>query len=221
MTTKCGDDDADETTVLLQLAYENALIYLYEVILHIPAPSTSTGTSSNNLGLLLTKHNILLARCLEVTKAFMDFYVQIPLQKAEQQTTIEKGYLAHAAIVLVKLAFNTVGATHEIPFPLRKACNVSQYLEKLADPQRHPNTPSGCQDKGEDDDSMAHIRDQILRMKAWYDRMEYMNEDGNVEDLKGMSPLQLQEIAKRELPPLEIDWAAMDFMSFDVTNLWD
>ncbi|KAL9131706.1 MAG: hypothetical protein Q9217_000447 [Psora testacea] len=153
--------------------------------------------------------------------AFLDLYLQIPLHDVDNHTLVEKASLAHAGVVLIKLAFSTIGATPETPFPLRKACKVSHYMEVLVDPQRNGNNSSACNDDCIGHDPMWQYRDKVLRTKAWYDRMEYLNEGGNVEGLKGMSPLQLEEIAKGELPPLDIDWGLMDFMSSDVAHIWD
>ena len=213
--------DTNDPSAVSQFAYKNAYIYLYEVVLHLPAPSSASNGSREGGNELITAYTTLMFRLLEVTKAFMDDYVQIPFSKIEQGNTIHCLYLSHTAIVLLKLAFSTVGASPEDPFPFRKACNVSRYLEAMAGPEPTCDTSSHSLDDGVARDSMWQFRDKVLRMKSWYDRMEFFNDGGNVEDLKGMSPLQLENISRHEVLPPDVDWSTFDFTNLDVVNIWD
>ena len=192
-----------------KLAILHIRVYLYEIALHVPPPSVPTSGSLSSLedGLLATKYTNLLMQCLEKTKALMDFYIRMPIECFEKHTLLEKGYLGQAIIVLLKLAFITTGGVPENPFPLRNDCNISHYLDCLADPSRNPHA------------STWQFRDKMLRLKSWYDRVEYFNHDDGIQDMKNLSPSRLEEIAKGELPLFDMDWSTMDLMNFDIANL--
>lgn len=211
------------TSVHFKLAWLHAWVYLYEVALHIPPPVLQSGSScdlsqdSGTRGHLVSKHSLLLTRCLEHTKNLMDHYVNLSLEQVLKNTLVEKGYLAHATMLLIKLAFSTANGIPQNPFPLRKACDVSNYLYLLAN---RGGRLEAALDSGDNiwvRDHLVQFRDKILRLKSWYDRMEFYGTEGaDAAPPSGMLQLQyFDEIMDRELPPLDFEMAMVDFMNFD------
>ena len=148
--------------------------------------------------------------CLDAVKRFFNTYIQLPGKSLRGHSIVEKGQLAHAMVVLVKLPFCTdIGLEANV---WQQACDVESYLEALSD-RLDPvlNRP-------EVHEPALQLKESLARIKAWYQRMRYLGTPGAPTDLKTMSPLELMEITRKE-PVLDMDLRDFDFSSMDM--LWE
>ncbi|MCJ1458354.1 hypothetical protein MMC28_008726 [Mycoblastus sanguinarius] len=201
------------------LAYDSVCIYLYEVSLHVTSPPRQVPENGGfNQPQSSTALTNLLVGCLEATKTFLDNYLELPAHVVERHSMLEKGYLSHAIVVLIKIAFSTTPGIESLQ--MRKACNVTYYLDALARLARTIGGISSETAEADHRDSFWQFYEISMRIKAWYERMNILGQDGTTSDLKGMSLLQLAEITKDELP---IDWdlGDIDFTFLEGTNLWE
>ncbi len=193
------------------LAYENTYIHLYEVCVML---RERTKAAPENVGQGLqpisTTRTNLFIHCLDAVKNFFNTYLQLPAKEARNHCILEKGQLAHAMVVLIKLPFCTDTGLEVSVW--QQACDVEFYLGALSDrvDRIHPKT--------EMHESHCQFRDTISHIKAWYQRMLYSGTSGTPADLQTMSPLELAEIASKE-PVLDIDLSGFDFSGMDM--LWD
>ncbi len=111
------------------LAYDSTCIHLHQVSLQVSPDKSLSTTSGPELPTHSGTRMNLLFDCLEATKSFLDRYLQLSPDIMEHYSIIEKSGLAHACLVLIKLAFCTIQGPE--PFPLRQACNVPYYLDAL------------------------------------------------------------------------------------------
>lgn len=197
----------------LNLAYHNISIYLHEVSLHmehsvanhsVPLCHEAEKSSRRRINLLLS--------CLEATKLFLDYFLQIPQILCARHTTQEKGSLAHAVTVLIKLAFCSNSSPDS--FSLREACNVSYYVDAVA---AHMSSTSANDSEDEDPDSCSAIKTMAERIKNWYERTEFFEQAGTLSDLNDMSPVQFVKIAKEE-HLMNFDFGNLDFSFLEGPN---
>ena len=157
-----------------------------------------------------TTRTDLFVHCLDAVKNFFNTYLQLPAKELRSHSILEKGQLAHAMVVLLKLPFCTdIGVEVSV---WQQACDVESYLGALSDrvDRIHPKT--------EMEESLCNFRDTLSRIKAWYQRMLYFGTSGTPTGLQIMSPLELAEIAGKE-PVLDIDLSGFDFSGMDM--LWE
>ncbi|KAL9066243.1 MAG: hypothetical protein Q9161_007700 [Pseudevernia consocians] len=198
------------------LTYENTNVYLHEVSLQmeqslamssVPQGREAEYSPQRRIGLLLS--------CLEATKSFLDCFLRTSPELIARHSTTERGQLAHAMGVLIKISFCTnLGLDN---FPLREACNVSHYLDALAEHlgSSTANLPDdGCPE------SFSAFKAMSERIKSWYERTEFLEQVGSPSDLTDMSPLQFVEIAKEE-QWMNFDINNMDFSFLEASNFWD
>ncbi|KAF6227633.1 hypothetical protein HO173_012073 [Letharia columbiana] len=194
----------------IMLAYESTCVYLHEVSLHMEHSfATSPVPLGREAGDSSQRRISLLLSCLEATKSFLDYFLQIPPRLILRHCTFERGRLAHAVTVLIKIAFCASPGLEN--FPLREACNVSYYLDALTEHlgSMSANLPDdGCPD------SFSAFKAMGERIKSWYERMEFFEQVGSPSDLKDMSPLQFVEIAKEE-QSTNFDLSNLDFSFFE------
>lgn len=146
-----------------------------------------------------------LLSCLEATKSYLDCFLQIPPALCARLSTPEKGSLAHAIMVLIKLAFcSNLGSDN---FSLREACNVSYYVDALAE---HMGRARVNEFDDGTPDSFSALKKMAERVKDWYERTEFFEQAGTPSDLKDFSPIQFVRIAKEE-QLLNLDFSNMDF----------
>ena len=109
----------------MMLAYEDTNVYLHEVSLHMEHSLATSSVSPGRETQYSSQRRIsLLLSCLEATKSFLDCFLRTPPELIVRHSTMEKGQLAHAMTVLIKIAFcKNLGLDN---FPLREACNVSR-----------------------------------------------------------------------------------------------
>lgn len=151
----------------------------------------------------------LLLSCLEATKSFLDYFLQLPADMVTKHSTQERGYLAHATMVLMKLAFcSNLGIEN---FSLREACNVLYYVDSL--PLQLGDLDDEYLDDGQPD-SFVSCKIMAERVKSWYERTEFYEQTGTPSDLKDMSPLQFVTIAKEE-QLMNFDFTTMDFSFYE------
>lgn len=206
---------ANTVKASIKLTYENTNIYLHEVALHMEhSVATSSVLRGREAADLSQRRIRLLLSCLEATKSFLDCFLQTPAELIGRHSTMERGQLAHAATILIKLAFSTnLGLDN---FPLREACNVSYYLDALAEhlgsiSARLPD--DGCPD------SFSVLKTMTERIKSWYESTEFFEQAGSPSDLKDMTPLQFVEIAKEE-QSMSFDLGNLDISFLDAGNLF-
>ena len=200
------------------LAYDRICIHLHQVSLHV-FPDKGPSTISNHE---LHKHSSirinLLIDCLEVTRSFLDRYLQLSPHTVEHHSMPEKSSVALAILILIKLAFCT--DTGPEPFPLRQACNVPYYLDALG---AQVGSISVTSAHAEHHDSFHKSKVVGERIKAWYERAESLEptifSEMKPSDLK--VPLQLAEIAKDEEPLMSFDIGSMDFLFVEGNNFWE
>ena len=202
----------------LLLAYDNTCIHLHRFTLHLsPDKSPSTSQDSELYIHSGARMNILIG-CLEATKSLLDRYLQLSQHIIEHHSMLEKGPVAHALLVLIKLAFCT-NPGHE-PFPLRQACNVRYYLDTLGS---HIGGISTIPANAEHRDQFQMFRMIAERVKAWYERAESLEptifSEMRQSDLK--ETFQLAKIAKDEEPLMNFDPESLDFLFVDGTNIWE
>lgn len=122
---------------------------------------------------------------------------------------LEKGLVAHAIIVLIKLAFCT--NTGPEAFSLRRACNVAYYLDALG---AQVGSISITPVHAEHHDSFYKFRVLAERIKAWYERAESLEpidfSEMKPSDLK--DPLQLAQIGKYGEPLTNFDVGNLDLL---------
>ena len=193
------------------LAYDNTYIYLYEVCIILGERTQATPEIiCQGLQPTSTTRTNLFINCLDAVKNFFNRYIQLPAKDMRGHSILEKGQLAHAMVVLVKLPFCTDTGLEASVW--QQACDVESYLEALSDrvPRAHTQT--------ETHDSHWQFRDSVSRIKAWYQRMLYFGSPGTPTDLKTMSPLELREITRNE-PILDMNLTGSDFSGMDI--LWE
>lgn len=132
---------------------------------------------------------------------------------------LEKGSVAHASLVLIKLAFCTNPGPE--PFPLRQACKVPYYLDALG---AHIGSISVTSAHGEYHDSVHKFKVTAERVKAWYERAELL-ESTTFSEMKPSEfkePLQLAEIAKDEEERLmNFDIGSVNFLFVEGNEFWE
>lgn len=208
----------------LRLAEHHAIVYLHEVVFHIPPPVAQMPAGSRaepSDQVLVARYTNLLQRCLQEAKGYLDLYLSLSTRQIELHTQTEKCYMAYMIIILLKLSFNSFNGTPDDPFPLRKYCNVSQYFQNFADMYKGRALGSHGYEKTNLADTMMGFHDKMLRIKSWYDRIECFNQTEDMKALKDMSPLNFEDILKNELWSDDFDWSGMDFGSFDMTTKWE
>ncbi len=160
----------------------------------------------------------LLFDCLEATKSFLDRYLQLSPDIMEHHSILEKSGLAHACLVLIKLAFCTIQGPE--PFPLRQACNVPYYLDALG---AQVGSISVTSAQAEYHDFFHKFKEITERIKAWYERAELFEplifSEMKPSDLK--EPLQLAEIARDEEPLVNFDIGSVDFLFVEGNIFWE
>ena len=208
----------------MRLAEYHAIVYLHEVVFHIPPPTTQMSAGSKaepSDQALVAKYASLLQRCLQEAKSYLDLYLSMSTRQVELHTQIEKCYMSYMIIILLKLAFNSFNGTLEDPFPLRKYCNVSQYFQSFADMFKGRALGSQGYEKTNLPDTMMGFHDKLVKLKNWYDRIECFNQTEDMKVLKDMSPLNFEDILTNELMSDDFDWSSMDFGSFDMATSWE
>ena len=195
---------ANTVEASIKLTCENTNIYLHEVALYMEHSVTISSVPGGHEAADLSQRRIrLLLSCLEATKSFLDYLLQIPVAIILRQSTMDRGQLAHAATVLMKIAFSkNLGLDN---FPLREACNVSYYLDAVVG---HLGSTSASLPDDGSPDSFSALKIMAERIKSWYESTEFFEQVGSPSDLKDMSPMQFVEIAKEE-----------QSMNFDLDNL--
>lgn len=193
------------------LAYDNIYIYLYEVCIILSERTQATqevvGQGLQPTSALRTN---MFVNCLDAVKRFFNTYIQLPGKDLRGHSIVEKGQLAHAMVVLVKLPFCTdTGLEANV---WQQACDVESYLEALGD-RLDP-----VLNRAEVHESALQFKESLGRIKAWYQRMRYLGTPGAPTDLKTMSPLELMEITRKE-PVLDMDLRDFDFSGMDM--LWE
>ena len=187
------------------LAYDNTYIHLYEVCIVLDEGTQATPeTASQGLQPTSTTQTNLFIKCLDSMKNFFNRYLQIPAENLWSHSILEKGYLAHAMVILVKLPFCTDTGLEASVW--QQACDVEFYLEALSDriDRIHAKTQMHWQ-----------FKDSISRVKAWYQRMLYFSTPATPIVLKTMSPLELVEVARKE-PVLDMNLGDFDFSGMDM-----
>ena len=201
------------------LAYENTNIYIHEVSLHV---EQSIGTSSMSLRRELEDSSqrriSLLLECLEATKTFLDFFLRIPPEDVIRHSTIERGQLAYAVTMLMKMAFHTSSGLDLLS--LREACNVSYYLDAMAEHLSSASASANVPDEGWPD-SFSAIKTMAGRIKSWYESTAFFEQTGTASAVKGMSAMQVVEIAKEEQQLTNFDLGNMDFAFLEAGNFFD
>ena len=193
------------------LAYDNTYIHLYEVCIVLGEGTQATPeTVSQGLQPTSTSRTNLFINCLDAVKSFFNRYLQLPATELRSHSVLEKGQLAHAMVVLVKLPFCTNTGLETSVW--QQACDVESYLEALSDRVDRIHT------KTETHESLLQFRDSISRIKAWYQRMLFFGTPGTPTGLKTMSPLELVEITRKE-PILDMNLSDFDFGGMDM--LWE
>ena len=151
----------------------------------------------------------MFINCLDAVKRFFNTYIQLTGKDLRGHSIVEKGQLAHAMVVLVKLPFCTDTGLEANMW--QQACDVESYLEALGDRLDVLNTI-------EAHESALQFKESLARIKAWYQRMRYLGTPGAPTDLKTMSPLELMEITRKE-PILDMDLRDFDFSGMEM--LWE
>ncbi len=190
------------------LAYDNTYIHLYEVCIILGEQAQATPeTVSQGLQPTSTTPTNLFINCLDAVKNFFNRYLQLPAKELRSHSILEKGQLAHAMVVLVRLPFCTDTGLEASVW--QQACDVESYLEALCYRVDHSHTKT---------ESLWQFRDSVSRIKAWYQQMLYFGTPGTAPDLKTMSPWELVEITRKE-PVLDMDLSGFDFSGMDM--LWE
>ena len=193
------------------LAYDNIYIHLYEVCIILGERTQATpeivsqGLQPNPA----TRTNLLI-NCLDAVKKFFNRYLELPAKDLISHSILEKGQLAHAMVILVKLPFCTDTGLEASVW--QQACGVESYLEALSERVDRVLTKTDMRE--------AHwqFRDSVSRIRAWYQRMLYFGTPGAPTDLKTMSPLELVEITRKE-PVLDMNLSDFGFSGMDM--LWE
>ena len=193
------------------LAYDNTYIYLYEVCILLGERTQATPEIvGQGLQPTSTTRTNMFINCLDAVKRFFNTYIQLAGKDLRGHSIVEKGQLAHAMVVLVKLPFCTdTGLEANV---WQQACDVESYLEALGE------RPDPVLNTIEAHESALQFKESLARIKAWYQRMRYLGTPGAPTDLKTMSPLELMEITRKE-PVLDMDLRDFDFSGMDM--LWD
>ena len=149
----------------------------------------------------------LFINCLDAVKNFFNRYLQLPATELRSRSVLEKGQLAHAMVVLVRLPFCTNTGLETSVW--QRACDVESYLEALSDRvgRSHAET--------ETHESLSQFRDSVPRIRAWYQRMLYFGTPGTPTGLKTTSHLELVEITG-EKPILDMNLSGFDFSGMDM-----
>ena len=200
------------------LAYDSTCIHLYQVSLHVSPEKMPSISSDPEVPKHFGARMNLLIGCLEATKSFLDRYLRLSPTIIEHHSMLEKSQVAHAGLVLIKLAFCTTPGPET--FPLRQACNVPYYLDALG---AHVGSISVTSAQADYHDSFHKFKVVTQRVKAWYERAESFGSTVFSEmkpfDIK--EPLQLAEIAKDEEPLMNFDIESMDFLFVEGSNFWE
>lgn len=190
---RCALPTDQSATASLLLACDSVAIYLYEVCFHLADSGAFSGKDIASMPQATSILVKLLWACLMAVNKFFDRWIRLSSVDIVAGTSIEKGRLAHALLVLIKLAFVRI-PDHE-GFPLRDACNISCYLDLIgAKVAEQSVTPPGI----EPQDCFSQFQSMIGFIKMWYERIAAMGTSGSSDELKGTNPLQLPEIAKAE-----------------------
>lgn len=199
------------------LAYDSICIYLHQVSLHLlPDKSSSTSSDAEGYKTSGTRMN-LLVDCLEVTKSFLDRYLQLSPYTIEYHSMLEKGPVAQASLTLIKLALCPSPGPER--FPLRQACKVTYYLDAMA---ALGDSISATSTYADHHGWFQRVKEIGARLRAWYEREESLESIScgtKPSDLKGR--LQLAEIAKDEEQLMNFDIGSMDFLFADGNNFWE
>lgn len=199
------------------LAYDSTCIYLHQVSLHLVSDKSSPTSSDPELYKTSGTRMNLLVGCLDVTKSFLDRYLQLSRYTIEHYSMLEKGPVAQATLILMRLAFYPSSGPER--FPLRQACNVPYYLDALAALIESISvTPAHADHQ----DWFQRLKVMGPRIKAWYEREESLEPifcGTKPSDLKGR--LQLAEIAKNEEQLMDFDIGNMDFLFAEGNNFWE
>ena len=200
----------------MSLAYERLNIYIYEVSLHMDHSfTTSPGPTGCEAEVSYQRRTSLLLSCLDATKSYLNCFLRVPPEEIARQATSEKGELAYAVGVLMKIAlcanseFDTVS--------LREACNVSYYFDALAEHLGKSSASANIPDDAECPDSSSAFKTKTERLKGWYESTEFFEPTGTTSSIKGMSALQFVEIAKQE-PLINFELGSMDFSFLEMGN---
>ena len=221
-TSKTAGTEANLAAALVELSTRHTWICLYEVALQMRPTSRDTPSAKSDEETIehATRRTNLLIRCLEKAKAYSDYTARQPNAYLELHTSIHRCQLAHVAIVMFKLCFNTTNGTPQNPTPLRKACNMMYYFNNLTDACKDHDRAK-CDGQCASRDRISHFRDKVGRLKAWYERLEAFDGLGGDDSLENMSTLNLENIEKQEQQMFELDWSMMDFTNMDMTSLWN
>lgn len=193
------------------LAYDNIYIYLYEVCIVLSERTQATPEIvCQGLQPTSPMRTNLFINCLDAVKKFFNTYLQISAIDSRGHSIVEKGQLAHAIVILIKLPFCTDTGLEASVW--QQACDVESYLDALID--RLDLVPN----KSEVPESISQFKDALARIKAWYQRMRYLGTPGAPTGLKSMSPWELIELTRKE-PVLNMDLRDLDFGGMDM--LWD
>ena len=199
----------------MTLAYEKVNIYLYEVSLHM---DHSFATSSGPPGREPShqRRTSLMLSCLDASKSYLNCFLRVPPEEIVKQSTFEKGELAYATGVLMKIALCANSGFDAVS--LRQACNVSHYLDALAEHLGKSATSANIPDDAGCPDSFSGFKTMAERLKSWYESTEFFEPTGTTSSINSMSALQVVEIAKQE-PLINFDLGNMDFSFLETGNL--
>lgn len=208
--------EANPAKASMTLAYEKVNIYLYEVSLHMNHSfATSPGPPGREAEASSQRRTSLLLSCLDATKSYLNCYLRVPPEEIARQSTFEKGELAYAITVLMKIAFCANSGFDTVS--LREACNVSHYLDALGGHLGKSSASSNTPDDAGCPDSFSAFKTMAERLKNWYESTELFEPTGTTCTVKGMSPIQIVEIAKQE-PLINFELGNMDFSFLETGN---
>ena len=199
----------------MRLAYEKVNIYLYEVSLHMdhffttsPGPLSREASHQWRTSLLLS--------CLDATKSYLNCFLRVPPEEIVKQSTFEKGELAYATGVLMKIALCSNSGFDAVS--LRQACNVSHYLDAVGEHLGKSAASANIPDDAGCPDSFSGFKIMAGRLKSWYESTEFFEPTGTTSSINSMSALQFVEIAKQETL-INFDLGNMDFSFLETANL--
>ena len=198
------------------LAYQNLYIHLYEVCLMTKEP-IGDDLKAQELQRGPNMRTTLLLDCLEATKTFLDQYLQLPRQEIMGHSILQTGQIAHALVVLMKLAFSPNPDLEVSSW--RQACRVEHYLDALGERAGYVGTDRDVHD------AFWHFKKIAGLLKAWYQRLEMSGTSSSPAELKGMSPLQFAEIVRDDssfnIDFTSMDSGGMDFLFLPGANFWE
>ena len=201
----------------MKLAYEKVNIHLFEVSLHMDHSfATSPGPPGREAEGSPQRRTSLFLSCLDATKSYLNCYLRVPPEEIVRQSTFERGEMAYAITVLMKIAFCANSGFDTVS--LREACNVSHYLDALGGHLGKSSVSANIPDDAGCPDSFSAFKTMSERLKGWYESTELFEATGTTSSIKGMSPLQFVEIAKTE-PLINFELGNMDFSFLETGNL--